>query len=234
MGQRISFFKNNFNKGLKDLIFENFSAFRQWHLDSAKSSMEDLNEPYGNEILENYLHQENNLKKDFHKLDKRLIDELTAKFVADYCDTTDGEGKILEFLEPSVNKWRYEASTEMVMQTGDKDFVQFWNFLIRGRSLKDNADFDSYSNDFKIGFLTFDEHQLLKAKIELYFGNPEQLKHNFWTEEEKLKEQNAIKDSKNGTYSLSGHNPKSSGLENVLQVLNQMTHEKNELITSIE
>lgn len=234
MGQRISYFKNNFDKGLKDLIVENFYGFRQWYLDRVKLSKKEYNEPYGNEILINFLLQKEDLKIDFKELDKQLLDELIAEFITDFCDIADGDDKILEFFGPTTNKRRYNESTEMVLQTNDNDFVQLWNFIIKGRSLKDNAAFNSYSNECKVGFLTFNEHRLLQTKIELHFGDIKKIKQTYWTEEEKLKEKSVIKNSKNGTYSLSGHNPKSSGLEYILQVLNQISTHKNELITVIE
>ena len=233
MGQRICYYKNNSGKGLKDLIVENFSIFRQWHLDRAKSSMEEFNEPFGDETLDSYLRQEDILNFDLNKLDKQLIDELTAKFI-DYWNTIDGDGKILEFFGPTVSKNQYDGSTEMVLRTDEKDFIQLWNFLIKGRSLKDNADFKSYSNEDKIGFLAFDENRLLLTKIELHFGNLEQIKHNYWTDEDKLEEQKAIQNSRNKTYLSSGHNSNALGLEYVLDILNQITPYKNELITAID
>jgi hypothetical protein len=234
MGQRISFFMNNYRKQLKDLVFENFFAFRIWYFEYYNEANYEPNENFGNEELKNYLIQGTDFKVDYNSLDRQLIDELIAEFIVGYCDTTDREGKILEFLGAPINKWRYEGSTEMVLQTTDKDFITLWNFIIFGRSLKDNVEFNSYSNDFKIGFLTFDEHRILKLKIEFHFGNIEQIRQTYWTDQEKLKEQNAIKNSKNRTYSLVEHNPKSSGLEYVLQVLNQISNNKNELITAIE
>lgn len=234
MGQRISYFKNNFSKGLKDLIFENFSSFRQWYLDTDKSSLEEFNEPFGNENLKNYLKQNTDLKTDFDKLDKKLIDELTAEFIASYCDLTDRNSNLLQFFGPTMSRWRYEQSSEMVLETKNEDFIRLWNYIVKGRSLKDNSDFNSYTNDYKIGFLTFNEHRLLKEKIETYFGKIEIIKERYWTDKEKKELEKAIANSKNSSYSLSGHNPKSSGLEYVLQALNEVTDSKNELITGIE
>jgi len=78
MGQRISYYRNNFKKGLKEIIFENFSEFRQWYLETDISSIEEFGEPFGNPRLKTYLRQDPDLKGDFHKLDKNLIDELTS------------------------------------------------------------------------------------------------------------------------------------------------------------
>lgn len=234
MGQRISYFKNNFEKKLKEIIFENFSSFRQWYLDTDKSSMEEFNEPFGNEKLKSYFKQNTDFKTDFDNLDKNLIDELTSEFIGSYCDLTDRDSNLLEFFGPTMSKWHYDPSNEMVSATKDKDFIRLWNYIVKGRSLKDNAEFDSYTNEYKIGFLTFNEHRLLKEKIETYFGNIETIKKKYWTDKEKKELERVIANSKNSSFSLSGHNPKSSGLEYVLQVLNEITDHKNELITGIE
>ena len=71
MGQRISYFKNNLNKGLKELIFENFSSFRQWYLETDNSSIEEFNEPLGTEKLKLYFKQNTDFKTDFDKLENR-------------------------------------------------------------------------------------------------------------------------------------------------------------------
>jgi hypothetical protein len=234
MGQRISYYRNNFKKELQDIIFENFSAFRQWYLETEKSSMDEFGEPFGNEMLIAYLKENPDFEIDFSRLNKKLIDELTAEFIGSYCDLTDTEGTILELFGPAYNKWRYNSGTEMVLKTKDADFIRLWNFVIKGRSLSDGQDFDSFTNDYKIGFLTFSEQRVLKAKIEIHFGNIEQIKRKYWTGQEKLAERKAIENSKNGTYVLSGHHPKSSGVECVLQVLNEIAADESGLITAID
>jgi len=234
MGQRISYFKNNFDKGLKDLLFENYIKFRQWYLDYDKYSMDEFNEPYGNEKLIAYFNQNMDLQTDFGNLDKNFIDELTAEFIGSYYDTTHQQNDMLEFYGPCINKWEYDKSTEMVLQTNDKDFIKLWNFLILGRSLKDNEEFDSFTNDYKIGFINRQEYLLLKSNIEFHFGNNETIRKKYWTNSEKLQLENAIKNSTNGSYSLIGHKPKSAGLEYVLHALNELTEKNKELITAIE
>ncbi len=234
MGQRIGFFKNDFDNGLKELLFDNYSKFRQWYLDYDKSSMEEFNEPFGSEELKTYFRKETEFITDFDKLDKRLIDELTSEFIGNYCDLTDRDGKILNFFGPTMSKWRYDQSSEMVLVTKDKDFIRFWNYIVKGRSLKDSDDFNSYTNDYKIGFLDRLEIEKLKSKIEYYFGDIENIKYKFWTDGEKQQLENAISSSKDGSYSISGHNPKSSGLEYIMQAIEELTKCNKELITGIE
>ncbi|MCB9261286.1 MAG: hypothetical protein H6607_02765 [Flavobacteriales bacterium] len=234
MGQRISYFKNNYDKGLKELLFDNYSTFRQWYLDFDKSSMEEFNQPFGNEGLKEYFNQNKDLQADFATLDKKFIDELTSEFIGIYYDLTHQHNDILDFFGPTMSVWRYDASNKMVSSTKDKDFIELWTFITKGRSLKDNLQFDSFTNDYKIGFINRQEYLVLKNKIELYFGDIETMRRKHWTNKEKAQLEKAIESSKDGSYSLSGHNPKSSGLEYMLDAINELTEKNKELITGIE
>jgi hypothetical protein len=234
MGQRISYFKNNFGEGLKDLLLDNYSKFRQWYLDFDKSSIDEFNEPFGNERLKTYFKEERDFQADFETLDKNFIDELTSEFIGTYYDTTHQHNDIFEFFGPTMSVWRYAESDKMVLATYDKDFIELWTFLTKGRSLKDNLHFDSFTNEYKIGFINRQEYLLLKSKIEFHFGDIENMKRKFWTSREKAQLEKAISNSKDGSYSLSGHNPKSSGLEYTLEALNELTEKNKELITGIE
>jgi len=234
MGQRISYFKNNFNKGLKDLLIDNYSTFRQWYLDFDKSSMDEFNEPFGNENLKEYFRQERDLQADFENLDKKFIDELTSEFKCSYYNLTHQPNDILEFFGPTMSVWRYDESNKMVSAIKDRDFIELWTYITKGRSLKDNLQFDSLTNEYKIGFINRQEYLLLKSKIEFHFGDTETIRQKFWTIKEKAQVEKAINNSKDGSYSLSGHNPKSSGLEYVLDALNILTDKNEELITGIE
>jgi hypothetical protein len=206
MGQRISYFKNNFNKGLKELLFDNYSKFRQWYLDFDESSVEEFDEPFGNEKLKEYFKQERNFQEDFEKLDKIFIDELTSEFIGTYFDLTHQNNDILEFFGPTMSVWRYDESNKMVLATQDKDFIELWSYILKGRSLKDNLTFDSLTNEYKIGFINRQEYLLLKSKIEFHFGDIKTVQHN----------------------------QKYSGLAYVLEALNELTDKNKELVTGIE
>jgi hypothetical protein len=213
MGQRISYFKNNFDKGLKDLISENFAPFREWYLDYDKSSMEEFNEPYGSEELKTYFRKETEFAADFDKLDKQLVDEITAEFVGQSYYLKNGDGRILDYFGPAMSNWRYDESSEMVSKTKDKDFIRLWNYIIKGRSLKNDAEFNSYTNDYQVGFLYRQEIEQLKSKIEHYFGDIENKKNNFWWNKEK---------------------PQLEGFEYIMEAVKKLTDNNKELITGIE
>lgn len=235
MGQRISFYRNNSNVDFKELLLENYAMFRQWYLDTATSSLKEYNEPSGSEELRQFLLQNNTLRLGSGAPDKRILDELTSEFVGSYCDLTDGKGEILELFGPCLNKWRYEGSTSLVLQTKDRMLIGLWNWLVvRGRSLRDNGTFEGLTDDLTIGFLACDERRTLQNRIEIYFGTTEHMREKYWTNSEKKALQEAMAHSKDGSYSLSGHNPVSSGLEYVLTALTDMADCTNEIITAIE
>lgn len=177
MGQRISYYKNDFSKNLKTLILENFSLYRSWYLEMNRDSMEEFDELFGNEELRVYFRQHTDIGDDFQALDRMLIDELTAEFICSYCFLRDYNSYFLQFFGPNVGKINYDSSTEMVIATKDETFIQLWNYLIKGRSLWDGrADFKSYTNEEKIGFLNRSELGQLKQKIETYFGTLEDIR----------------------------------------------------------
>lgn len=235
MGQRINYFKNNFNIEFRELIFDNFFEFRQWYLDYDKSSLEKYNEPFGSEYLKKYLKNSTDFRTDFEQLDKKLIDELTSEFISSYCDITDCKDIFYHF-GPNCNKWHYDGSTELITQTGNEDFIRLWDYSIKGRSLKDLGKFESHSNEYSVGFLTFEEHSQLRNLIDQYFGNFEDMKNKYWTEHRKKEYLKGLENNwKNGTYNLGGElKPTSFGLEMILQVLNQIKDSKNDLIIGIE
>ena len=178
--------------------------------------------------------QKRDFIEDFEKLDKKFIDELTSEFIGVYYDYTHQENNILESFGPAMSIWRYRESTKLVLETKDFEFINLWKFVTEGRSLKDGLNFDSFTNEYKISFINRAEYQLLKSKIEYYFGKIEEIRHKYWTNEEKIKLKEAIKNSKNGSYTLLEHNPKSSGLEYVLIALDLLTDKNEELIMGIE
>ncbi len=211
MGQRITFYRNNYGRTLKELLFDNYSVFRSWYLQQDRASMEEYNEHIGSEEVSMYLEKEADLAASFQSLDKKLIDQLTEEFIFIYCDWTSGENDIIKSLDPCMSKWRYGASNQLVASTGNTEFIRLWGYLVNGRSVKDLGHFESYTNDGKIGFLSKEEVHALKGHIEQGFGTLEMMMKKNWPE-----------------------NPATEGLEYVLQAIGEMNKENKELITAIE
>jgi len=231
MGQRICYTKNNSGVRLGDLLLQHYEAFRLWYLREDRLATEG-NYTFGHEAVAHYLQQAGDLAAGFDNLEQQLADELTLQFIG-YCDLVENESPMLELFGPCCSTWRYEAGTEMVERTGDAEFIKLWHFLVTGRSLKNNAGFNSYEKGYNIGFLSREECLVLKTKIETRFGNRGVIKERYWTALEKKQEADARAKANGGPYGLSGHNPVSEGLELVLQMLDEMD-DAAEVVTTIE
>ncbi|WP_298514484.1 hypothetical protein [uncultured Kordia sp.] len=230
MGVRIHFYKNNSGKEIEDLILEHYSDYAQWYVNRNEASIEEFDEIYGTVELIDFFSNNKTIDNNINHLDKKIVDEMTVGFVVEYSEYN----KVLEGFGPMMNKWRYQKSTKLVLETKDDEFIKLWKYLIYGRSLKASEEFNSYTNDYKIGFLSFKEHSKLEELIIDYFGDLEGMKEKYWTDSEKEELEIAIQNSVNGVYSLSDHNPITSGLEYVLEALNEMKTGEMELITVIE
>ena len=196
MGLRITYYRNNDGKTLKDLIIQNYVQFREWYLQQEKISKEEFNELFGNEQIKHYLHNNEYVMGDFEPIDKRLIDELTSEFLATYLDLANRPDSLVELVGPCMNKFHYPQSNHLVSATNDHEFIGLWNYIINGRSLKDGSFFNSYTNDNKIGYLSISETKLLKDKIEKYVWNADILSEKHWGLELVLEAINCV-DEKN-------------------------------------
>lgn len=208
MGQRISYFRSKSGKTLIELIIEHFEAFRKWYL----ATDDEFNGFFGSKELRIYLRLKPDFPTEFEKIDKHLIDELTSEFIGNYCDWRLKDGAVLELFGPLMSRWRYNDSTTLVANSGNQEFLTLWNYLMEGRSLKNKAEFDSYTNEYRVGFLSHEERGKLKKYIETFFA----------------------KDFKLDTNILSKSNLDISGLEFVLDALNEVNDFDGEIITGIE
>lgn len=223
MGLRIHFYKNNCDKTVKDLVIENYLNFSQWYVKRNNASMKEFGEMYGTKELIDFFSKNDNLV-GIDLIEKKILDELVAEFVSEFTDTHG----YLDFFGPTMGKWRYQGSTDLILKTKNQEFIKLWSFLINGRSLNESQEFNSYTNEYKIGYLSFKEHTILKQMIFEYFGVLQDMKEKYWTNSEKQELDKAIQ---NGNYTLSGHNPITSGIEFVLEALTDI---ETELITGIE
>lgn len=178
MGQRISFFKNESNKGLKDLIRNHFSVFRQSWLDATLLPDGSTEVPYGQDELYEYLKREPPVVPDFDQLPKQLLDELTADFVANPFSPEGGKYTLLTLFGSNVGIAHYEASKDQLAKTKDYEMMALWNHLINGRSLKDHRAFTGLSGHLKIGFLTRAEAAKLQERLLNFFGKGSKGKKN--------------------------------------------------------
>lgn len=234
MGQRICYFIDKGKRTLKELVINHYTHFRAWYIKTREECLIEYGEEFGKIRLIAFF-ENNEVLPSLELLDKNLIDELTSEFIGHFCDYGDGNDW-LELLSPTISKWKYEGSTLLVEETQEEEFIRLWNYVIKGRSLKDNNSFESYSNDYAIGFLNIKEQVTLYNFIKSYFGDIEDMQRKFWTKIEssnfKKAEEMAKKTQKR--YLMLVDNPISTGLECVYQVLDEIKRSKMELIITID
>jgi hypothetical protein len=77
----------------------------------------------------------------------------------------------------SIYTQHYEEARGLVLGTGDTDFVELWEKIIKGRS------FVTGKGQFSISrcssYLTSTEHKLLRGKICTYFGDGDAIINRF-------------------------------------------------------
>ncbi|PSK92496.1 hypothetical protein [Taibaiella chishuiensis] len=170
MGARISYYRIREGASLPGILAQYYTVFRHWSLDADKASRQEFDEPLIDERLVTYL-EEHPGPAFAPPADPRLANELLGEFVAEaYGWTPDGEQVFLP-VSPFLNKWCYENSNGLVEQTGDAALVRLWNYIIKGRSLVDGADYHGYGGDFTIGFLDAGGQLELKTLITQHFGD---------------------------------------------------------------
>jgi len=232
MGQRISFYKNRSGKSLKELFFSTYSDFRSWYLERNKNALAEFNEAYGSEELLTYFERNEDFVADFDRLDTKLINELMVEFVSEYTYLRAPFVHILESFGSITNKWRYDESTQMVLGTKNLEFIELWNFLIYGRSLKAFSECATYTDETKIGFLAVEEQARLEYLIRHYFGDVRSTTDNYWSTTAVEEYKKAAEGPFGGR--LTTYNPPTDGLDSVLSALEEIKSEQVELITEID
>ena len=208
--------------------------FRNWFLQEHSDSMEEFNEELGSESLNTFLEFNKNLP-DVSDIEQNTVDEIAGEFIGTYCDYGNGT-ELINFLDPCLSKWRYMDSTDLVNDTMKPEIIKLWNYLVEGRSLKSDRSVYLWTDTYRIGFWSYGERKLLKKSLEESFGDLETIKQRYWTQKEKSEWQEALEEARlnNSVMGISGHNPVSTGIECVLQVLNDVDSNRGDIIIGIE
>jgi hypothetical protein len=173
------------------------------------------------------------LRANLNDAGKNIVDELTSAFVGNYCDLTDHDSKLLKLFGPCMNKRRYVDSTQMVLKTKDEEFIRLWKVIITGRSLQSDIGFDSFTNDYVIGWLTVSECKTLKSCVETHFGNIQQIRDLCLPKIGQEAGQEQLSNSHNRRHD-SSITADYSGFEYVLLALVEIAQQEVELIIAIE
>ena len=171
MSQRITYHITKDNSTLRELLIKHYTAFRTWFLDAHEDSIEEYNEALGTDLLIDFL-EENEAIDRLEEIDQNILDELSSEFIASYCDYGGGT-KLLKLLNPWMSKERYEESTRLVRNKLDLESVRIWNYLINGRSLKNDNEFIAKNAGYQVAYWKPEEWTHLEKSIRRKFGgNP--------------------------------------------------------------
>ncbi|MBS1612935.1 MAG: hypothetical protein JST49_08955 [Bacteroidetes bacterium] len=167
MGERISFYKCN-DCSYTATVKNNYARFKQWYLSYALSVLEEYKEEFGTKELKEYLLLHDNIDA----MNAQLIDEYCVEFMYAYDDAMRAEQQnLFSLFGPSMNKWRYKESTVLIANTKDEDLIYLWSYIVGGRSLSAQPNFESVSQEVSVGYITATERQLLQSKLQHYFSS---------------------------------------------------------------
>jgi hypothetical protein len=233
MGKRITYFSLKEGSTIANVIWENYPKFSTEMFErlAAVDLEEDTPAAMRYSMFMDFLQMYKSLPP-VNALYPNSVDELFLMYME--CPPNEED---FEFLIPCVSKSRYHASFDLIKATNDPTLIKTWHFLLRGRSLvDDNRRFDALGTLTAIGFLYPEEQKKLYDGIKTHFGDFDQIREKFWTDKEKAYYQDVILPSEHNKtgYSLENHNPKSAGIEYVLQVLQANKDSNKELISYID
>ena len=232
MGIRICYDYIKDGSSLKSLLYRDYPIFRTWLQKQYKISREEYNEQYNSEALLDFVVANDSLP-ELSTIKQELLDGLTAEFIEPFSYRNPD---ILEGIGGHLSSWRYESSTELVEKFADSKTKKLWQYLVTGRSLKNDLPFISGHYMYIAGFWRREEWQYLYQSLISIFGTQEQIKHRYWTEQEKRQYEEAVEAAKHTTHklvSLVNHYPISTGIECVLQALEEVEGKDVDIIFDI-
>lgn len=229
MGAKISYNIAVAKKGLLEIFFDNYTAYRNWIID------EEYNELISPKVLQLLI--DNPALPIIETLSPKILDAIIESFFFYYCDF--GEGKdIFESEYPYMNKWKYEDSTMLVNTYCNAETRRIWNYLVDGRSLSDGLSPHCSADDdnAKIAFWTVEEQQYLRKSLENRFGTRIEISERFWSASEKKSFHESIQKSveTDRSYTLINTNTITQGIEFVLQVLETVQDKRREIVIAVE
>jgi hypothetical protein len=163
MGQRTVYYKSINGKTLRENLKSDYAQFRDWALTSNSQSLTEDDERLINVDLETLL--KDNATDKLKEWSQESIDNLVFEYLLTYCDYGPGQEKF-KIVGPMMSTWRYEKSDKLINSSSDKDLITIWNYLTKGRSIKNNCPFISPDNDGQvIGFWDWSERDFLSQRL---------------------------------------------------------------------
>ncbi len=170
MGSYVDFSLINERKSLEDLVLEHYQGTREYCLYEA---IEDA-ECFGASFL-TFLNQHKQLDS-IADVPRAIIDELVFMF-REYEYFNDALNCFEDL--SGAGTWRktqyYVSATQEVWQYANDEIKQLWGYLIKGRSLLNDATFGVEGLDTFIGFWTVKEQEIMIQFIEQHFDSLDNL-----------------------------------------------------------
>lgn len=239
MGIRIVYEYIKDGSSLEGLLHKKYSVFRDWLQKQYEVSRVEFNEQYCSEELLDFV-VVNEVLPELSTITHEQLDDLITEFIGGYVNslaTTNFDP--LESIGGHLSAYRYIESTELVKKYTDHKTNRLWQYLVTGRSLKDDLPFipfdDIYDDRYRVGFWKREEWQYLYQSLISTFGTKEEIKERYWTVEEKREYEEAleeVKRTKQSIFSLSGK-PISTGIECVLDALEEVEGKEVDIIFDV-
>lgn len=163
MGRRTVYYRPTNGETLRENLKTDYGQYRDWILTSTDQSLREYNERLINADLEKLLKEYPTDKLE--DWSQEHIDNLVFEYLLTYCDYGPGQEKF-KIVGPMVYTRGYEKSHKLINESSDKDLMTIWNYLIKGRSIKNNNPFISPDNDGQvIGFWDWSERDFLSQRL---------------------------------------------------------------------
>jgi hypothetical protein len=177
MGSRIAFYRIRNGHSLQPLLTKHYQNFRNWWLKEIHIEIDrtDESEINANEFIE----ANESLPDDFFTGNYQGSTYLVSVFIGEYLSDSDANEEYIELTGPLLSRWQYATSMKLVCDTGNKDFIRLWNFIVSGRLLNGESKTTVSPHEEGFGYLTPDEQLSLKQYIENTFGNASQMEKKY-------------------------------------------------------
>ena len=158
MGTRITF--HELPEGdLKKALHRDLDDFMSWY--------EILGNRYPAEVdydLLERLHELSQASVQEEEDSADFIDDWALVYLGEYCDF--GPGKIKSVPESTaLNIRNYESERRLISSSFDREILQLWDFMIRGRSLAQEERYISNPNAFRFAQFSEEECQKLYSLL---------------------------------------------------------------------
>ncbi|MFN7495477.1 MAG: hypothetical protein ACK5RG_21335 [Cyclobacteriaceae bacterium] len=163
MGVRVQFWETP-QDDIKKAIRIDFEKFKVWYLSIAAEFPDDVNY----DILD-FIERNTTPDKLFEEIDHKLIDELVAIYIGEFCDYGPGNKKAVKD-STCLNVRNYESDFTAIQNRCDRRVVELWNYILRGKSIMEPRNIEIANSVFRYSVLSEGECQFLLQQLSKSFN----------------------------------------------------------------